>query len=146
VSEHAMLSERRRKIRARKKKKKEGVWRDPRAFFCHGVAAAAFVLLLLFLAPLVQVEASSTELVHAYGSAGDDNARCVIEHSIDQGLVIAGKTNSVGAGSWDFMLVKTNPVGVELWTKTYGGSGQDRADSVMEHSIDQGFLLAGTYI
>jgi hypothetical protein len=94
VSEHAKLSELQRKISARKKKKKkEGVWRDLCIFFGVVVAAAAFVLFLLPFAPLGRVEASSTELVHAYGGTGSDIARCVIEHSIDQGLVIAGYTS-----------------------------------------------------
>jgi hypothetical protein len=75
-----------RKISARKKKKKKkGVWRDLCIFFC-GVAAAASVLLLLPFAPLGRVEASSTELVHAYGGTGGDYGECVIEHSIDQDL------------------------------------------------------------
>jgi hypothetical protein len=146
-SEHAMLSELQRKISARKEKKKkeEGVWRDLCIFFC-GVAAAAIVLLLLLFAPLGRVEASGTELVHAYGGTGSEIARCVIEHSIDQGLVIAGNwqpAGSFGAGSYDIILVKTDSVGTELWSKTYGGSGDDIAYCVIEHSIDQGLVLAG---
>jgi hypothetical protein len=46
----------------------------------------------------------------------------VIEHTIDDGLVLAGETSSSGAGNSDFMLVKTNSAGVEQWTKTYGGN------------------------
>jgi hypothetical protein len=145
VSEHPMLSELERKISARKKKKKEGAWRGPRTLFCLFATATASVLLLLFFAPLGLVEASSTELVHAYGSTGADQARCVIEHSIDKGLVLAGGTSSYGAGGGgDFMLVKTDPVGVELWTKTYGGAGFDDAYGVTEHSIDKGLVLAGS--
>jgi hypothetical protein len=59
------------------------------------------------------------ELLHAYGGAGEDIAKCVIEHSFDDGLAIAGSTDSFGAGNADFILVKTNFVGgVNLWTKT----------------------------
>jgi hypothetical protein len=76
-------------------KKKESVeWRNPRTLSCLVVAIAS-VLLLLLLAPLGQVEASGTELVHAYGGTGNDSAYSVIEHSIDNGLVLAGGTDSV---------------------------------------------------
>jgi hypothetical protein len=70
-------------------------------------------------------------------------ALSVIEHSFDQGLVLAGYTSSYGAGNDDMMLVKTNSVGIELWAKTYGGIGTDRTFSLIEHSIDQGFSLVG---
>jgi hypothetical protein len=78
-----------------------------------------------------------------FGGTGDDKAHFVIEHSIDNGLVICGQTDSWGAGSLDFMLVKTNSLGAEQWTKTYGGTGDDDAYSVTEHSIDTGLVICG---
>jgi hypothetical protein len=56
---------------------------------------------------------------------------------------VSARTDSFGAGGYDFMLVKTDSVGVELWTKTYGGSSNDYGLFVIEHSIDTGFVLAG---
>jgi hypothetical protein len=41
------------------------------------------------------------------------------------------------------MLVKTDSVGIELWTKTYGGSGYEEAWSVIEHSINNELVFAG---
>jgi hypothetical protein len=141
-----MLSVLKRKISARKKKK-ESVWRDPRTSSSLVVAFAS-VLLLLLLAPLGQVEASGTELVHLFGGAQFDKAKCVIEHSIDTGLVIAGQTLSFWAErpsgyNDDMFLVKTDSVGVALWAKTYGGTSTDVAQCVIEHSIDNGFVVAG---
>ena len=78
-----------------------------------------------------------------YGGTNDDYASSVIEHSIDKGLVVAGRTRSFGAGDFDFMLVKTNSVGAEQWTKTYGGTNNDYASSVIEHSVDNGLVMAG---
>jgi hypothetical protein len=105
------------------------------------LVAAVFLFTGMMPAP---VKASSTELVHAYGGSGNDFAESVIEHSIDQGLVLAGWTTSYGAHNTDaFMLVKTDSVGVEMWTKTYGGSANGYAYSVIEHSIDNGLLMAG---
>jgi hypothetical protein len=58
----------------------------------------------------------------------------VIEHSIDNGIVIAGHTNGFGVMAGDMLLIKTDDVGVEQWTYTYGGSsgndGYDLANSV----------------
>jgi hypothetical protein len=78
-----------------------------------------------------------------YGSTGDEYAFTVIEHSIDFGFAMTGYTTSFGAGSLDFILVKTDSVGVEMWTKTYGGTSFDIARSMIEHSIDNGFVIAG---
>jgi microcompartment protein CcmK/EutM len=79
----------------------------------------------------------------AFGGNNQDNANSVVEHSIDQGLVAAGTTLSYGAGPWDMILIKTDSVGVELWTKTFGGINLEDGNSVIEHSLDTGFVLAG---
>ena len=42
----------------------------------------------------------------------------------DGGFVLAGYTNSFGAGNYDFWLVKVNATGDMQWNKTYGGAGQ----------------------
>ncbi|GAH78097.1 unnamed protein product, partial [marine sediment metagenome] len=78
------------------------------------------------------------------GFGGTEYPFSVIEHSIDNGFVIAGRTDSVGSGSDnDFVIIKTDTVGVELWTKTFGGVGDDLAKDMIEHSIDQGLVIAG---
>jgi hypothetical protein len=77
-----------------------------------------------------------------YGGSANDGPHSVIEHSTDYGFMLAGWTQSSGVGLSDLMLVKTNSMGVELWTKTYGGASSEHAMCVIEHS-DQGFVLAG---
>jgi len=52
----------------------------------------------------------------------------------DDGYVIAGTTESFGAGGRDFWLFKTDANGVMLWNQTYGGSGRDEGMSVIETS------------
>ncbi|MFX1564278.1 MAG: hypothetical protein ACFFDP_13325, partial [Promethearchaeota archaeon] len=59
------------------------------------------------------------------------------------GFVLAGTTNSSGAGDVDAWLVRTNPAGIHLWNQTYGGSAQDEVYSVVE-CIGGGFALLGT--
>ncbi|UCC80748.1 MAG: T9SS type A sorting domain-containing protein [Candidatus Zixiibacteriota bacterium] len=76
-----------------------------------------------------------------YGYSGWEGGRCVIETS-DGGFALTGRTNSVGHGSWDVFLVKTDSVGNMEWLKTYGGEEWDSGFSVREaHS--NGFLLGG---
>jgi len=75
-----------------------------------------------------------------YGRIGDDEAFSVVQTS-DGGYALAGVTYSYGA-SGDFWLVKTDSVGNMLWSKTYGGTGDDEASSVIQTS-DGGYMLAG---
>ncbi len=75
-----------------------------------------------------------------YGGQGDDEAGCLIQTS-DGGYALAGYTNSFGAGSYDFWLVKTDTSGNMQWNQTYGGSGDDEASCVIQTS--DGYALAG---
>ncbi|MFO7651824.1 MAG: hypothetical protein R6X13_10860 [bacterium] len=76
-----------------------------------------------------------------FGGTGADVGWSVQQTS-DGGFVIAGVTESAGAGSWDACLVKTDAAGNETWTKTYGGPGRDYARSVQQ-TRDGGFILTG---
>jgi uncharacterized delta-60 repeat protein len=77
-----------------------------------------------------------------YGGSSDDYARSVQQTS-DGGYIVAGTTNSFGAGYIDFYVVKTNPLGDTLWTRTYGGSDEDFANSVQQ-TADGGYIVAGS--
>ena len=76
-----------------------------------------------------------------YGGTEDDRANALVETS-DGGFALAGKTKSFGAGSYDFWLVKTDGTGNMVWSQTYGGTEDDRANALVETS-DGGFALAG---
>ena len=76
-----------------------------------------------------------------YGGADYEETRSLVE-TIDGGYAIAGFTESYGAGSKDFYLVKTDVAGNMLWSKTYGGSNPEFATSLVE-TIDGGYALAG---
>ncbi|MGD0027954.1 MAG: hypothetical protein ABSC91_03335 [Candidatus Bathyarchaeia archaeon] len=91
---------------------------------------------------LVKTDATGTELWNqTYGGVSTDIAYSVIQTS-DGGYVLAGYTESFGAGGDDFWLVKTYATGNELWNQTYGGGGSDVAYSVIQTS-DGGYVLAG---
>ena len=60
----------------------------------------------------------------------------------DGGFVIAGRTESIGAGDFDILLLKLNSDGEILWTNTFGGAEEDRGYSVAPDN-DGGFLVCG---
>lgn len=60
----------------------------------------------------------------------------------DSGYVLAGYTNSLGAGGYDGLLVKTDSSGNIEWSKTYGGADWDFLYSIRKTS-DNGFIMAG---
>jgi len=75
----------------------------------------------------------ATEWNKTYGRANSEVARSVIQTS-DGGYLLAGQTQSFGAGGQDFWLVKTDGSGNMEWNKTYGGTKNDIAFSVVETS------------
>lgn len=75
-----------------------------------------------------------------YGGINSETGNEV--HETEEGdFVIIGHTNSFGHGAKDVYLIKTNNVGDTLWTKTYGGDGQDVGNSFKETT--DGYILAG---
>jgi hypothetical protein len=78
---------------------------------------------------------------HTYGGSGNDGAYSV-QQSSDEGYIVAGYTNSFGAGGDDFYLVKTNSQGDTLWTRTYGGVRYDGASSVQQ-TTEGGYIIVG---
>jgi hypothetical protein len=91
---------------------------------------------------VVKTDANGDTLwTSTYGGSADDRAYSVQQTS-DGGYIIAGDTESFGAGCSDAYLVKTDSYGDTLWTRTYGGSFDDMGYSVQETS-DSGYVLAG---
>jgi arginine repressor len=76
------------------------------------------------------------------GGSGDDRAYSIIQSS-DGGYVVAGYTDSFGAGGWDFYVVKLDSSGNVIWTKTIGGGSDDVACSIIQSS-DGGYVVAGS--
>lgn len=76
-----------------------------------------------------------------YGGTEAEVGRRVM-HLPGDGYYIAGYTNSIGAGGYDYYLVKTNESGVQQWEKAYGKSGWERVNDAALTS-DDGVIMVG---
>ncbi|MCX7734753.1 MAG: MopE-related protein, partial [bacterium] len=75
------------------------------------------------------------------GGSLADSARSIARTS-DGGYIVAGSTQSFGAGSGDFYVAKFDRTGVVQWTRTFGGSTADEARSIIQTS-DGGYIVVG---
>ncbi len=90
---------------------------------------------------LVKTNASGDTLwTRTYGGALTERGFAV-QQTRDSGYVVAGHTNSFG-NAFQAYLVKTDASGDTLWTRTYGGTGNDGSEAVCQTS-DGGYLLTG---
>ncbi|MDD5528549.1 MAG: T9SS type A sorting domain-containing protein [bacterium] len=91
---------------------------------------------------LIRTNSSGDTLwTKTYGGAGEDYGFSV-QQTKDNGFIIAGVTNSFGAGGYDIYLVRTNSSGDTLWTKTIGGTYDDWGWHVQQIE-DGGFIVVG---
>ncbi len=90
---------------------------------------------------LIKTNASGDTLwTRSYGGAGGDIALSVQQTS-DTGFIVAGYATSFG-DSFQVYLIKTNAYGDTIWTRSYGGAGDDGSRSVRQTS-DGGYIVAG---
>jgi hypothetical protein len=81
------------------------------------------------------------EFEQTFGGTGDDHAWSVQQTS-DNGYIIAGYTESFGAGMRDIYVIKLDP-GTELqWQKTYDGTNDDEGYSIQQ-TADGGYIITG---
>ena len=73
--------------------------------------------------------AGTLEWTRTVGGANDDRGYA-ITNTTDGGYCIAGYTMSFGAGNADFYIVRLNYAGTVEWTRTIGGTNDDRAYSI----------------
>ncbi|MHC4197349.1 MAG: hypothetical protein ACYSRP_05480 [Planctomycetota bacterium] len=83
----------------------------------------------------------SIEWQKTYGGASRDFAKSILQTN-DGGYIVAGGTESFGAGGEDFWLLKLRHDGAVEWQKTYGGTYADSAHSI-RRTTDGGYVAAG---
>jgi uncharacterized delta-60 repeat protein len=74
------------------------------------------------------------------GEPGD--SAYALQTTPDGGYIVAGYTESKGAGKSDVWLIKLDAQGRKVWDRTFGGSGNDRATAIQTTS-DGGYIVAG---
>ncbi len=91
---------------------------------------------------LIKTDASGTETWNkTYGGAGDDSGT-TIQQTNDGGYILTGQTSSYGDGGMDLWMIKIDAAGNEVWSKTFGGKGDDFGTAVQQTS-DGGYIMTG---
>lgn len=98
--------------------------------------------------PIINVSDGILERVQTFGGSKNDVAQSVVVTS-DGGFAILGYTQSNDGDitdknneSFDFWILKFNAEAQLQWNKTYGGSGDDRGNDIIQTS-DGGFAVLG---
>ncbi len=83
----------------------------------------------------------TVEWQKTYGGVKDDRAYSISQTN-EGGYVVAGGTESFGAGKMDAWVLKLRADGTVHWQKTYGGFESDIATDI-QHTKDGGYIMAG---
>ena len=77
-----------------------------------------------------------------FGGTSDEYASSIIQTS-DGGFAVAGRTRSFGAGNYDMLVLKLSQDGSVNWARTFGGTQNDYANSIIQ-TADGGLAVCGT--
>jgi uncharacterized delta-60 repeat protein len=91
---------------------------------------------------LVKTDSSGDQQWNRTYGGPDADVAYSVQQTSDGGYIVAGYTDSFGAGYDDAWLVKTDSSGQQQWNKTYGGLMGDGAHSIQQTS-DGGYIMAG---
>ncbi|MDD5528727.1 MAG: T9SS type A sorting domain-containing protein [bacterium] len=93
---------------------------------------------------LIRTNSSGDTLwTRTFGGTKDDDIGYSVQQTFDSGFVIVGEIGYFVTGDWDVYLIRTNSSGDTLWTKTFGGIGNDYGITVQQ-TKDGGFIITGT--
>ncbi|MEM7369276.1 MAG: PKD domain-containing protein [Bacteroidota bacterium] len=76
-----------------------------------------------------------------FGGTGDDFSVDILRTN-DGGTMLVGNTTSYGQGGFDVLAIKLDAAGDLVWSKTYGGVGNDFSVAI-GHTHDDNFLIVG---
>jgi uncharacterized delta-60 repeat protein len=77
-----------------------------------------------------------------YGGSNYDRAYSIRQTS-DGGFIVAGYTESYGAGYEDYWILKLDSDGNIIWQKTYGGGSDYEGAESIQQTTDGGYVVAG---
>jgi hypothetical protein len=83
----------------------------------------------------------ATSFAKTFGGLYDDFAYSILE--TNDGYIVAGYTNSFGAGGSDFLIIKLSYNGEIEWAKTFGEERSEELYSI-DLTDDGGYILAGS--
>jgi hypothetical protein len=90
---------------------------------------------------LIKTDSTGNALWTAtFGDSLDENCYSVLQMP-DKGYMLAGLTNSCGAGLSDVYAIRTDSLGGSVWERTWGGTNYDAAYSA--HEVEGGNCLIG---
>ena len=92
---------------------------------------------------LVKTDANGNLLWSKVYGGADSEIGYGVQQTSDGGYILAGATDSFGSGIQDnSCLIKTDSVGNLVWTKMYGGTGNEEALAVQQ-TPDGGYVMVG---
>ncbi len=129
--------------------------KTPHLTTCRNLFLAQLLLYVLFLSfyscSKSEDSNSSADVevnAQTFGGSLNDNAKAVIA-TTDGGFAVLGHTQSDDGDvlnkqntSFDYWLLKFDATGSLQWNETYGGSGDDRGNSLIQ-AQDGGFVILG---
>ena len=98
------------------------------------------IKLILFFIILTEFSFSQITFQKTYGGIEEEDANAIVQ-TYDGGYLIAGSTRSYGAGNFDLYIIRTDAYGNPIWTKTFGGTGYDKAQDIIKTGNSE-YLIA----
>jgi hypothetical protein len=92
---------------------------------------------------LLRVNAQGELLWHRTWDDGGYEVGYSVVEAGDLGFFISGYKDPPGSDKWDALLIRTDEDGQFIWSTTFGGAGNDRADA-MQQTSDGGLIMAGS--
>jgi len=94
---------------------------------------------------LIKTDArGDTMWTRTFGGAAQDWGRSVMR-TMDGGYVVAGHTESFGAGGSDVYLIKTDSTGAGQWVQFHGDTTDEEAHSICQ-TADGGYIVSGNAV
>jgi hypothetical protein len=101
------------------------------------------ILLLLSVTFLINAQVVPDTLwTKTFGGVNSDIGVSTLQ-TYDNGFILIGNTHSFGSGCTDIWLIKTDELGNEEWSQTFGGSNFEYVHSIQQTS-DFGYIIAGS--